>query len=62
MIEFFDRMPRNADFRFQLNNDDHEKVEAALDFSLKALGVPYIDLWLMHCEYHKCSFPWGKIF
>lgn len=32
----------------KLNNDDHDKVEQALNYSLKQLDTPYIDLWLMH--------------
>jgi len=32
----------------KLNNNDHLKVQEALEYSLKQLGVPYLDLWLMH--------------
>lgn len=42
-----------ADNRYQLNNDDHDKVEKALEYSLKQLDTPYIDLWLMHCKSKK---------
>jgi len=42
-------VPRESFFlTTKLNNDDHDKVEKALEHSLKALDVPYIDLWLMH--------------
>ncbi|KAF8309104.1 Aldo/keto reductase [Clavulina sp. PMI_390] len=42
-------VPRESFFiTTKLNNDDHDKVEQALHYSLKQLGVPYIDLWLMH--------------
>jgi len=42
-------VPRESFFRTtKLNNNDHLKVEAALEYSLKALDTPYIDLWLMH--------------
>jgi len=44
-----------ADDRYQLNNDDHDKVEQALEYSLKQLDTPYIDLWLMHCKSKKSS-------
>ncbi|KAF9041446.1 Aldo/keto reductase [Panaeolus papilionaceus] len=32
----------------KLNNNDHQKVEEALFYSLKQLKTSYIDLWLMH--------------
>ncbi|KZS87258.1 Aldo keto reductase [Sistotremastrum niveocremeum HHB9708] len=32
----------------KLNNIDHRDPQAALDYSLKQLGVGYLDLWLMH--------------
>ena len=32
----------------KLNNPDHRKVESALEYSLKQLDTPYLDLWLMH--------------
>lgn len=42
-------VPRESFFlTTKLNNDDHAKVKEALDYSLEQLGVPYLDLWLMH--------------
>ncbi|KAI0078636.1 Aldo/keto reductase [Panus rudis PR-1116 ss-1] len=32
----------------KLNNTDHADPEAALEYSLKQLDTPYLDLWLMH--------------
>lgn len=32
----------------KLNNPDHRNVAAALEYSLKQLDTPYLDLWLMH--------------
>ncbi|KAA1472476.1 Aldo/keto reductase [Dentipellis sp. KUC8613] len=32
----------------KLNNPDHKRVREALDYSLKQLDTPYLDLWLMH--------------
>ncbi|PPR07471.1 hypothetical protein CVT26_013441 [Gymnopilus dilepis] len=32
----------------KLNNNDHKRVEEALEYSLKALKTDYLDLWLMH--------------
>ena len=32
----------------KLNNPDHRNVESALEYSLKQLDTPYLDLWLMH--------------
>ncbi|KAF8884886.1 NADP-dependent oxidoreductase domain-containing protein [Gymnopilus junonius] len=32
----------------KLNNNDHKRVEEALEFSLNALKTDYLDLWLMH--------------
>ncbi|KZV66476.1 Aldo/keto reductase [Peniophora sp. CONT] len=42
-------VPRESFFlTTKLNNNDHAKVEEALEYSLKQLDTPYIDLWLMH--------------
>ncbi|CAA7264344.1 unnamed protein product [Cyclocybe aegerita] len=42
-------VPRESFFlTTKLNNNDHLRVEEALDSSLKALGTEYLDLWLMH--------------
>jgi diketogulonate reductase-like aldo/keto reductase len=32
----------------KLWNDDHDRVEDAMDDSLKKFGLEYVDLWLMH--------------
>ncbi|KAH9916994.1 Aldo/keto reductase [Epithele typhae] len=32
----------------KLNNPDHTRVAAALQYSLAQLDTPYLDLWLMH--------------
>jgi len=32
----------------KLDNGDHKNAAEALEFSLKALDTPYLDLWLMH--------------
>lgn len=46
----------------KLNNPDHKSVSEALDASLKALGVDYVDLYLMvrtptwmliHCSFYS---------
>lgn len=42
-------VPRDSFFlTTKLNNNDHKRVEEALDSSLKALNTDYLDLWLMH--------------
>ncbi|KAF8155605.1 Aldo/keto reductase [Crassisporium funariophilum] len=42
-------VPRESIFvTTKLNNNDHLKVEEALNTSIKDLGVGYLDLWLMH--------------
>ena len=42
-------MPREEIFlTTKLNNTDHRDVPAALEYSLKELDTPYLDLWLMH--------------
>ncbi|KAF8342564.1 Aldo/keto reductase [Cantharellus anzutake] len=42
-------VPRESIFvTTKLKNDDHDKVEQALEYSLKQLDTPYIDLWLLH--------------
>lgn len=32
----------------KLWNDDHHRVEDAMDDSLKNFGIDWVDLWLMH--------------
>jgi glycerol 2-dehydrogenase (NADP+) len=32
----------------KLDNDAHNRVKEALDYSLTQLDTPYLDLWLMH--------------
>ncbi|KDQ14555.1 hypothetical protein BOTBODRAFT_345685 [Botryobasidium botryosum FD-172 SS1] len=42
-------VPRESFFlTTKLNNNDHERVQEALEYSLEQLDTPYIDLWLMH--------------
>jgi len=42
-------VPRESFFlTTKLNNNDHGRVEEALEHSLKRLVTPYLDLWLMH--------------
>ena len=42
-------VPRDEIFlTTKLNNPDHTRVSAALDYSLEQLATPYLDLWLMH--------------
>ena len=42
-------IPRSEFFvTTKLSNSDHVKVEEALNASLAALGLEYVDLYLMH--------------
>lgn len=48
-------MPRESFFlTTKLNNNDHAKVEEALEYSLKQLDTPYLDLWLMRTCSNVC--------
>ena len=49
-------IPRNEFFvTTKLSNSDHDNVEEALNASLAALGLDYVDLYLMHWPMARCN-------